>query len=131
MTDAGRRGPALAAAVEGRRRPCALVDLEAFDRNLERLVAPLGAHQTLRVASKSLRVPALVERALARDRVEGVLAYHLREVEQLVEAGIDDVFLAYPPSPEDVAPLVALVALSGLALCLLGSSPHHLAFCCC
>lgn len=110
MTDAARRGPVLVEAIAGRRRPCALVDVEAFDRNLERLMAPLGAHQTLRVASKSLRVPALILRALERDRVEGVLAYHVGEVEQLVAFGVDDVFLAYPPAPEDVGPLVGLVA---------------------
>jgi len=96
-------------AVEGRPRPCALVDLWAFDRNLGRLLAPLGPGQTLRVASKSLRVPALVRRALEAERVEGVLAFHVREAEQLVASGVDDVFIAYPPSPEDVAPTVALV----------------------
>jgi D-serine deaminase-like pyridoxal phosphate-dependent protein len=62
------------------------------------------------VASKSLRVPALVQRALASDRVEGVLAFHVGEAEQLVSHGIDDVFIAYPPAPEDVAPTVALAS---------------------
>ncbi len=104
------RGARLVEAIAGRLRPCALVDVEAFDRNLGRLLAALGAHQTLRLASKSLRVPALVKRALAVPRVEGVLAYHVREAEVLVAEGIDDVFIAYPPAPEDVGPTVALAA---------------------
>ena len=51
-------------ALDGAPLPAALVDLAAFDRNLARLLAPVvTAGKTLRVASKSVRVPALLRRA--------------------------------------------------------------------
>ena len=55
-----------------------VVDLDAFDANAADLVRRAGG-TPVRVASKSLRVPALVERALATPGFDGVLAYTLRE----------------------------------------------------
>ncbi len=112
------RGPALIAALDdaGIRRPCALVDLDAFDRNLDRLLKPLRADQTLRVASKSLRVPALLRRALAHDRVEGILGFHVAEAELLAREGLFaelgplGLLVAYPPGPHDLAATAALTA---------------------
>jgi D-serine deaminase-like pyridoxal phosphate-dependent protein len=76
--------------------PMVVVDRDAFDANADDL-ARRAAGTTIRVASKSLRVPALLERALARDGFSGVLAYNLREALWLVEAGIStDVVLGYP-----------------------------------
>lgn len=106
------RGAALVAAIAGHRRPCALVDLDAFDRNLDRLCAPLHDAVTLRVASKSLRVPRLIERVLERSGARGVLCYHVDEAKLLAERGIDDLLVAYPPAPED-APVYAALAAGG------------------
>jgi D-serine deaminase-like pyridoxal phosphate-dependent protein len=76
--------------------PVMVVDLDAFDANAADL-ARRAAGKPIRVASKSLRVPALVERALATPGFQGVLAYTLREALWLEEHGItDDVVLAYP-----------------------------------
>jgi D-serine deaminase-like pyridoxal phosphate-dependent protein len=44
--------------------PLAVVDLDAFDANAADLARRAGG-KPIRVASKSLRVPALIERALA------------------------------------------------------------------
>jgi len=106
----GHRGEVLAAALAdaGLRAPCAVVDLDAFDRNLARLLRPLPEGCTLRVASKSVRVPALLQRVLRRGACRGVLAYHVREARLLAEHGIDDLFVAYPPSPADIPDVVAL-----------------------
>ena len=50
-------------ALAGRRLPAALVDEAAFDRNVDRLVAPIAAAgKRVRIATKSLRCPALVWR---------------------------------------------------------------------
>ncbi|MEZ4316993.1 MAG: alanine racemase [Myxococcota bacterium] len=103
------RGAQLVAALEGQRRPCALVDLDAFDRNLDRLLAPLGSH-TLRVASKSVRVPKLLERVLQRPGCRGVLCTHVEEARLLAERGLDDLLVAYPPAPEDAPAYAALTA---------------------
>lgn len=76
--------------------PVMVVDLDAFDANAADL-ARRAAGKPIRVASKSLRVPALIERALATSGFHGVLAYTLREALWLERESItDDVVIAYP-----------------------------------
>jgi D-serine deaminase-like pyridoxal phosphate-dependent protein len=76
--------------------PVAVVDLDAFDANAADLVRRAGG-TPVRVASKSLRVPALVSRALALDGFHGVLAYTLREALWLHARGVcDDIVVGYP-----------------------------------
>jgi D-serine deaminase-like pyridoxal phosphate-dependent protein len=76
--------------------PLVVVDLDAFDANAADLVARAGG-TPVRLASKSVRVPALLSRALARPGFRGVLAYSLREALWLAEERIsDDIVLGYP-----------------------------------
>jgi len=76
--------------------PMVVVDRDAFDANADDLVARAGG-TPIRVASKSLRIPALLQRALAHDGFSGVLGYSLREALWLVAQGLsDDVVLGYP-----------------------------------
>jgi D-serine deaminase-like pyridoxal phosphate-dependent protein len=76
--------------------PVMVVDLDAFDANAADLTRRAGG-KPIRVASKSLRVPALIERALATPGFHGVLAYTLREALWLDEQCLcDDVVVAYP-----------------------------------
>ena len=76
--------------------PMVVVDLDAFDANAADL-ARRAAGKPVRVASKSLRIPALVRRALAAPGFAGVLAYSLREAVWLVREGVtDDVVMGYP-----------------------------------
>jgi D-serine deaminase-like pyridoxal phosphate-dependent protein len=90
----------LSAAVAGLDRPPAtplmVVDLDAFDANAADL-ARRAAGKPLRLASKSVRVPALIERALASPGFRGVLSYNLREALWLERQGVtDDIVIAYP-----------------------------------
>ena len=74
----GRQSRAVEHHPEPLRTPVAVVDLEAFDAN----AADLGRRANgtpIRVASKSLRVPALIHRALETPGFQGVLAFTLRE----------------------------------------------------
>ncbi|WIM96820.1 amino acid deaminase/aldolase [Actinoplanes oblitus] len=76
--------------------PLAVVDLAAFDDNADRLTAR-AAGKPIRVASKSVRCRALLERVLARPGWRGVMAYTLPEAIWLVSSGVtDDVLVAYP-----------------------------------
>ncbi|MFI1017145.1 amino acid deaminase/aldolase [Streptomyces sp. NPDC020965] len=75
--------------------PFAVVDLDAFDANADDLVRRAGG-KPLRVASKSVRCRALLERVLARDGFAGIMAFTLAESVWLARAGFDDVLLAYP-----------------------------------
>lgn len=87
--------------------PTTVVDLDAFDSNAADLVRR-AAGVPIRVASKSLRVPALVRRALEHDGFAGVLGFTLREGLHLVDSGVsDDVVVAYPTV--DRGALVALL----------------------
>ncbi|WP_381800498.1 amino acid deaminase/aldolase [Streptomyces niveus] len=75
--------------------PLAVVDLDAFDANADDLVRRAGG-KPVRVASKSVRCRALLERVLARDGFAGVMSFTLAESLWLARAGFDDVLLAYP-----------------------------------
>ncbi len=75
--------------------PVAIVDLEAFDANAADLVRRAGG-KPVRVASKSVRCRALLERALAREGFAGIMSFTLDESLWLARAGFEDVLLAYP-----------------------------------
>ncbi|MEH6377791.1 amino acid deaminase/aldolase [Streptomyces sp. KLMMK] len=75
--------------------PLAVVDLQAFDANAADLVRRAQG-KPVRVASKSVRCRALLERALVRDGFTGVMSFSLAESLWLARSGIDDVLLAYP-----------------------------------
>jgi D-serine deaminase-like pyridoxal phosphate-dependent protein len=91
-----RRLAAAVAELPDPTSPLVVVDLDAFDANAADLVARAGG-TPVRLATKSVRTPALIERALARDGFRGVLAYSLREALWLAEQGVcDDIVLGYP-----------------------------------
>ncbi|MFG2647612.1 amino acid deaminase/aldolase [Streptomyces sp. NPDC048436] len=75
--------------------PLAIVDLEAFDANADDLVRRAGG-KPIRVASKSVRCRALLERVLARDGFAGIMSFTLAESLWLARSGFDDILLAYP-----------------------------------
>ncbi|MFE4636654.1 amino acid deaminase/aldolase [Streptomyces sp. NPDC056773] len=75
--------------------PLALVDLDAFDANADDLVRRAGG-KPVRVASKSVRCRALLERVLARPGFAGLMSYTLAESIWLARSGFEDVLLAYP-----------------------------------
>ncbi|QBF48018.1 amino acid deaminase/aldolase [Janibacter limosus] len=94
-------------ATKGRSAPFAVVDLDAFDANAADLVRR-AAGRPIRVASKSIRVRHLLERALATPGFAGVMSYSLPEALWLVGQGVRDVFVAYPTTDREA--LAALVA---------------------
>lgn len=75
--------------------PQAVLDLEAFDANLTAL-AKRAQGLPIRVASKSLRTPAAIDRALAHPGYSGVLAFSLPEALALHARGIRDILVGYP-----------------------------------
>ncbi|MEY9489722.1 D-serine deaminase-like pyridoxal phosphate-dependent protein [Streptomyces calvus] len=92
--------------------PLALVDLDAFDANADDLVRRAGG-KPVRVASKSVRCRALLERVLAREGFAGIMSFTLAESLWLARSGFDDVLLAYPSA--DRAGYAELAADPGLA----------------
>lgn len=104
----------LISAVAGQPWPAAVVDLAAFDHNLERLLSPARAAQkNVRLASKSLRVVRLLERAfgLGAPTLSGLMVYSVEEAARLAQRGFRDLLLGYPTSrPSDARLLADLAA---------------------
>ncbi|MFI9274233.1 alanine racemase [Kitasatospora sp. NPDC052896] len=75
--------------------PLAIVDLAAFDANAADLVRRADG-KPIRVASKSVRCRALLERVLAMDGFAGLMSFTLAESLWLARSGFPDVLLAYP-----------------------------------
>jgi D-serine deaminase-like pyridoxal phosphate-dependent protein len=76
--------------------PFAFVDLDAMWRNADAMLERAGA-KPIRVASKSLRCQALLERILRRDgRFAGLMTFTLPETLWLAEGGFENLLLAYP-----------------------------------
>lgn len=94
------------AAVAHLPAPVAVVDLAAFDANAAELLRRAGG-RPVRLATKSVRVPALVERALAAG-FTGLMAYSVREAAWWARRGTPDVLLGYPGV--DLAALTEVVA---------------------
>ena len=92
--------------------PTGLVDLDALDHNVDTVVGALADGPTLRVASKSVRVPALLRHIQARvgPRAVGLMTYHAHETAWLAEQGFEDLLLAYPIGRADEAAALARAA---------------------
>ncbi|MEH0629620.1 amino acid deaminase/aldolase [Streptomyces stelliscabiei] len=80
--------------------PLAIVDLDAFDANADDLARRAGG-KPIRVASKSVRCRALLERVLAREGFEGIMSFTLAESLWLARSGFEDVLLAYPSADHE------------------------------
>jgi D-serine deaminase-like pyridoxal phosphate-dependent protein len=104
-------------ALSGEPLPLALVDLDAVDANVNRLLAPVRAgHKRLRIATKSLRGPDLVGRIASRSEstVIGLMTYTAAETAYYATDGMDivgpaarDLLLAYPTLQADDAAALA------------------------
>ncbi len=94
-------------ALAGEPLPLAFVDLDAVDRNLDRLLA-LAHGKRLRIASKSVRCPALLQYLTDRGgaAVIGLMTYCAAETKFLAAQGFKDLLLAYPTvQPSDLQAL--------------------------
>lgn len=106
--------------------PVFVVDLDAFDANADDLVRRAGG-LPVRIASKSVRVPALIERALAHDGFRGVLAFTLREALWLHRQGIcDDILVAYPTVDRGALAELTSSPEAAADIAIMVDSPAHL-----
>lgn len=75
--------------------PFAFVDLDAMAANAAEMLGRAGG-KPVRVASKSLRCRALIERTLGGEGFKGLMTFTLPETLWLAEQGFEDLLLAYP-----------------------------------
>lgn len=97
-------------ALKGTCAPTAVLDLDAFDENLDAL-AQRARGLPIRLATKSLRVPEAIDRALAHPAYSGVLAFSVPEALFLHARGVRDIVIGYPSL--DRPALTRMVAEAG------------------
>ncbi|MDQ0367359.1 amino acid deaminase/aldolase [Catenuloplanes indicus] len=106
--------------------PIGVVDLAAFDANADALTTR-AAGKPIRVAAKSVRCRALLERVLARPGWAGVMAYTLPEAIWLVRSGVsDDVLVAYPTVSRAALAELSTDPRLAAAISLMADSPAQL-----
>ena len=106
--------------------PVMVVDLDAFDANADDLARRAGG-TPIRLASKSVRVPALVERALAHEGFSGVLSYTLAEALWLEEREVsDDIVVAYPTVDRSALSRLVASPRAAARITLMVDDPAHL-----
>lgn len=105
--------------------PTAVLDLEAFDANVTAL-AHRAQGLPIRVASKSLRTPAAIDRALAHPAYSGVLAYSLPEALALHARGVRDILVGYPTVDRGALTLLFAEAGAAANITLMIDCPTHL-----
>ncbi|MFJ5224656.1 amino acid deaminase/aldolase [Streptomyces sp. NPDC088400] len=105
--------------------PLALVDLEALDANADDLVRRAGG-KPIRLASKSVRCRALLERVLGRDGFAGIMSFTLAESLWLARAGFEDVLLAYPSADRSAYAELAADPKLAAAVTVMIDDPAHL-----
>jgi D-serine deaminase-like pyridoxal phosphate-dependent protein len=109
--------------------PAGFVDLDALERNVDRIAKLVRASgKTLRVASKSVRVPKLLSMILARggDAFRGLLCYSAEEAAFLAKQGFTDLLVAYPTIQTAELEAAWEIAQSGMPMTLMADEPEHL-----
>lgn len=115
-------------ALAGQRLPAMIVDLDALEHNVRVVLGRLERTPvTLRIATKSIRVPAVLDRLaeLGRGRFKGLMTYSAYETAALAERGYNDLLLAYPPSRPDEAAVLADLVARGVRVSVVIDSPEH------
>ena len=101
--------------------PAVIIDLDALDHNAEKL-SRVG--KPIRLATKSIRVPEVLKRVIARHPgvFNGFMTYSAAETLALSEMGFDDFLLAYPTlQPSDLSALQK-VCEAGKKICMVVDS---------
>lgn len=122
--DPARYWPRLSAATGHLPSPVAAIDLDALRYNALDLVVRAGG-LPIRVASKSVRVRAVLDAVLALPGYRGVLAFTLAEALWLAETH-DDIVVAYPTVDRVALAQLAADERAARRITLMVDDPAHL-----
>jgi D-serine deaminase-like pyridoxal phosphate-dependent protein len=113
------------AALAGRRMPCAYLDLDLLDANMQAVLGRAG-EKSVRLATKSLRSVAVIRRILAANaRFQGLMCFTVPEAVWLAGQGFNDLLLGYPcADPTDYADAARATA-EGAQITLMVDSLAH------
>ncbi|MFV0320732.1 MAG: amino acid deaminase/aldolase [Microbacterium sp.] len=115
---------AMTTAVAGRSGPVAAVNIDALRYNALDLLVRTGG-VPIRVASKSVRVRALLDATLALPGYRGILAFTLPEALWLAEDH-DDIVLGYPTADRDAIARLAADEQAAARITLMVDDPAQL-----
>jgi D-serine deaminase-like pyridoxal phosphate-dependent protein len=106
--------------------PLALVDLAAFDRNADDMARRAGG-KPIRIATKSIRCRALIERALAHPGYSSLMAYPLPEALWLHRYyNRTDILVAYPTVDRQAIKALASDDVARQHITIMIDEPAHL-----
>jgi D-serine deaminase-like pyridoxal phosphate-dependent protein len=106
--------------------PFAVVDLAALRANAAAMTRR-AAGKPIRLASKSVRCRALIDRVLRMDGFRGILAFTLPEALWLAERGTcDDILVGYPTADRAALARLAGDPAAAAAITVMVDCPEHL-----
>jgi D-serine deaminase-like pyridoxal phosphate-dependent protein len=106
--------------------PFAVVDLVALRANAAAMTRR-AAGKPIRLASKSVRCRALIDRVLRMDGFRGILAFTLPEALWLAERGTcDDILVGYPTTDRTALARLAGDPAAAAAITVMVDCPEHL-----
>ena len=110
----------------GRPMPFAYLDLDLFEENIRQIASQTGGKR-IRVASKSLRCVAAIQRVLEADACfQGIMCFTAREAAYLADLGLRDLLIGYPTwNSEDIG-IVAKATAEGAQITLMIDSIAHI-----
>ncbi|WIY61935.1 amino acid deaminase/aldolase [Bacillus arachidis] len=108
--------------------PCAFLDEEALERNIE-FIVQLCQGKKVRIASKSLRSVPVMKKILASNRCfQGIMCFSPREVIFLIKQGFNDLLLGYPIHDEQALQEISLLTKQGLIITCMVDCVEHIAY---
>ena len=109
--------------------PAMFVDLDTLDENISRISELVSAAgKKIRIASKSVRVPALLKYILEKGgpHFQGIMCYSLPEAEFLASQGFNDFLVAYPTVGERDLEIFHSLTHLGVKIVLMVDEPEQL-----
>jgi D-serine deaminase-like pyridoxal phosphate-dependent protein len=115
------------ASLAGWPLPLAFIDQDLLDQNI-RQIADRAAGKRIRVASKSIRCRAVLERVLSfGSPYAGVMCYSIGEAAWLASQGMDDLLVGYPGLGREAILAVCEQIRAGRLITLMVDSPEQIA----
>lgn len=110
----------------GRPMPFAYLDLDLFEDNIREIASKAGGKR-IRVASKSLRCVAAIQRVLEADACfQGIMCFTAREAGYLAGQGFSDLLIGYPTYNAEDLGVVAKATAEGAQITSMVDSIAHI-----
>lgn len=109
--------------------PAMFVDLDSLDENISRISQIVSAAgKKIRIASKSVRVPAILKYILEKggQHFQGIMCFSVPEAEFLNSQGFDNLLVAYPTVGQNDLELFHTLIQKGVNITLMVDGPEQI-----